>query len=97
MADAYLMLGFYKAIPFREGVLRAKRLVSKALRIDERLAEAHNPLAHVKLYYDWDWVGTKTEFKRAVELNPNYATAHQWYGTVYMASLPPTLLLFMSL
>jgi tetratricopeptide (TPR) repeat protein len=83
IADAYLMLGFYKAIPFREGVLRAKRLVSKALQIDEKLAEAHNSLAYIRLYYDWDLVGAEREFKRAIELNPNYATAHQWHGTVY--------------
>jgi tetratricopeptide (TPR) repeat protein len=44
------------------------------------LAEAHTSLAYVKFSYDWDWNGAEAEFKRAIALNPNYATAHQWYG-----------------
>src|SRR5262249_21207193 len=48
--------------------------------------EAHTALAYVKFYYDWDWAEADAEFKRAIELNPNYATAHQWYAE-YLASM----------
>jgi tetratricopeptide (TPR) repeat protein len=63
---------------------RAKKSAEKALQIDEKLAEAHVSLAHVKFFYDWDWSGAEREYQRAIELNPNYATAHQWYGDLLM-------------
>ena len=56
----------------------------KALEIDDTLAEAHTSLAKVRADYDWDWEGAEKEFKRAIDLNPNYATAHHWYGN-YLA------------
>jgi eukaryotic-like serine/threonine-protein kinase len=83
MADTYAILGLYRIAPFKEAMLRTKSLASRALQIDEKLAEAHNSLAFVSLYYDWDWLKAEREFKRAIELNPNYATAHQWYATFY--------------
>lgn len=52
----------------------------QALEIDETLAEAHTSLGLVKEHFDWDWAGAEREFKRAIELNPNLATAHHWYG-----------------
>jgi tetratricopeptide (TPR) repeat protein len=52
----------------------------RALELDESLAEAHTALARVLAVYDWDWAGAEKEFKRAIELNPRYAGAHQWYG-----------------
>jgi tetratricopeptide (TPR) repeat protein len=51
-----------------------------ALEIDDMLPEAHTALALVREAYDWDWPGAETEFKRAIQLDPNSATAHQWYG-----------------
>src|SRR5262249_15852813 len=54
---------------------------SKALALDDALAEAHAALGFVKNHYDWDWPGAERELKRAIELNPNYATAHQWYSS----------------
>jgi len=53
---------------------------NRALAIDPDLAEAHTSLAKIKLSYEWDWDGAELEFKRAIELKPGYATAHQWYG-----------------
>jgi tetratricopeptide (TPR) repeat protein len=50
------------------------------------LAEAHTSLAKIKLSYAWDWPGAEAEFKQAIQLNPGYATAHQWYG-VYLSEL----------
>src|SRR5216684_731696 len=58
----------------------------KAIEIDGTLAEPHVSLAHVKYYYDRDWPGAEREFKRAIELNPNYPQAHHWYGIYLMWS-----------
>ena len=83
MADTYAMLGIYRMVPFKDAMLKTKSLASSALEMDEKVAESHNSLAFVSLYYDWDWLKAEREFKRAIELNPSYATAHQWYATVY--------------
>jgi tetratricopeptide (TPR) repeat protein len=58
----------------------AKAAVTKALALDDSLAEAHTSLAFVTLYYDRDWVKAEREFRRAIELNPNYANGHHWYA-----------------
>jgi Flp pilus assembly protein TadD len=58
----------------------AKTAAMKALQLDDTLVEAHTALARVLFAYDWDWPGAEKEFKRAIELNPHYALAHQWYG-----------------
>jgi tetratricopeptide (TPR) repeat protein len=58
----------------------SKQATMQALELDGGLAEAHASLAYVKDAYEWDWAGAEAEYKRAIELNPNYATAHQWYG-----------------
>jgi tetratricopeptide (TPR) repeat protein len=52
----------------------------RAVELDEWLAEAHATLAYIKTGYDWDWPGAEEGFRRAIELNPNYETAHQWYA-----------------
>lgn len=80
LADCYNMLGAYSYLPSKEAFLQAKAAAEKALEIDESLAEAHVSITQVKEYYDWDWSGAEKEYKRAIELNPNYATAHQWYA-----------------
>ena len=59
---------------------KAKAAAKRALELDETLAEAHTSLGRVLALYDWDWTGSEKEYKRAIELNPRYATAHQWYG-----------------
>jgi eukaryotic-like serine/threonine-protein kinase len=80
LADSYLSLVLI-AEPRPEQLLaRARTAALAALRLDERLAEAHTSLAYAKFYYDWDWPGAEAEFRRAISLNPGYATAHQWYA-----------------
>jgi tetratricopeptide (TPR) repeat protein len=67
-------------MPAREAFPKAEQAALKALEFDERLAEAHASLGVIRYEYNWDWPGADKEFKRALELSPNYATAHQWYG-----------------
>jgi tetratricopeptide (TPR) repeat protein len=57
----------------------------QALEINDNLAEAHNSLAYAALYYDWNFAAAEREFKRAIDLNPNYPVAHQWYGNLLTA------------
>lgn len=86
LADCYNLLGSveYSALPPRDAMPQAKEAALRALELDEHLAQAHNSLAHCLLFYDWDWRGAEAAFRRAIELNPNYATAHQWYGIYLM-------------
>jgi serine/threonine protein kinase/tetratricopeptide (TPR) repeat protein len=78
LADCCSMLEQVRMIPAKEAFPKAKTLANKALEIDETLAEAHTSLAYVLWCFDWDWIGMEREFRRAIELNPNYATAQQW-------------------
>lgn len=80
LADAYQMLGSYNALPPNEVFPKAKAAALEALRLDERLAEAHTALGVVKLLYDWDFAGAEKEFQRAGEINPSYSDAHLTYG-----------------
>ena len=79
LADSYLMLDDWGFLPPKEAIPRGKAAAQKALEIDESLAEAHASLALACFEYDWDWPACEREYRRAIELNPNYATAHQWY------------------
>lgn len=86
LADSYALLGSggYDTMLPGEAMPKAREAAVRALEIDEKLAEAHTSLAYVKLFYDWDWTAAEREFKRAIELNPNYATAHYWYSLYLM-------------
>jgi serine/threonine-protein kinase len=64
----------------REKMPKARAAAMRALELDETLSDAHTSLARVLAVYDWDWTGAEKEFKRAIELNPRDALAHQWYG-----------------
>jgi TolB-like protein/Tfp pilus assembly protein PilF len=80
LADALLFLGG-ENVPEHEAILREGRAtLHKALELDEAVADAHSSLGLLAMNFDWDWAAAEREFKRAIELNPNYATAHQWYG-----------------
>src|SRR5262245_29948162 len=80
LAEAYVILPNYTAVvASREAFSKAKAAALKALQLDDKLAEAHTALADV-LFNDFDMAGSISEFQRAIALNPNYATAHQWYG-----------------
>ena len=74
------------AMPPDEAMPKAKAAALKALEIDDTLAEPHVSLAHVKYYYDHDWVAAEREYKRAIELNPNYPTAPHWYAVFLMSA-----------
>lgn len=79
LADAwYVLSGVH--LPPNEVIPRARAAAQKALELDDQLAAAHTSLAIVKWRYDWDWDGAALEFQRAIALDPNYPTAHQWYG-----------------
>lgn len=80
-ADAFSRLG--RSLPLEQGAevyLKAKAAANKALTLDPELAEAHASLGLIKRFHDWDWDGAESDFKRAIELNPNYANAHLWYA-----------------
>ncbi len=80
-SNIYLLrLGFLHGLSPKEVYLRAKSSATKALEIDDNLAEAHTSLALVKMEYEWDWPGSEREFSRALELNPNEAEAHHQYS-----------------
>ncbi len=80
IADYFTMLGYYDYLPSKEAFPRAKAAAEKALEIDDTLAEAHASLAHVKDLYEWDWQAADLDYRRAIELNPSYATAHFWHS-----------------
>lgn len=80
LADCYLMLPLYGDLPTKEFTLRAKSAISKALEVDEQLPEAYASLAKIKEWIEWDWKGAERDYRRSIELNPNYATAHHWYA-----------------
>jgi serine/threonine-protein kinase len=82
LADCYTILGgtILGGLAPMEAMPKAKAAALKALEIDSTLAEAHASLAIVTWRYDWDWLASEKEFKRAIELNPGYPTARQWYG-----------------
>ena len=85
LADSYLIVGEFSLLPTEESHPKARKAATKALELDDALAEAHSTLAGVKEDYDWDWLGAEREYRRAIELNPGYATAHQWYGELLSA------------
>lgn len=81
LADSYLLLGGANAAAPVELYPKAKEAALRAIELDDTLAEAHTSLAHVKYQYDWDFPGADREYRRAIQLDPNYATAHDWYAT----------------
>jgi TolB-like protein/Flp pilus assembly protein TadD len=79
LADCYIVLMDQSAIDPKEARSKARSLLERALQVDEGLGEAHASLANL-LTIEWDWPSAEAEYKRAIELNPNYATAHHWYS-----------------
>jgi TolB-like protein/Flp pilus assembly protein TadD len=80
LADAYVLMPLYGGSAPRDCYPQAKAAAKKALKLDDALGEAYTSLARVLWSYDFDFSQGNREFQRAIELNPNYATAHQWYG-----------------
>jgi TolB-like protein/Tfp pilus assembly protein PilF len=80
LADSYISSGIIAGVRPEDIYPKARAAASRALEIDQTLAEAHSSLGIEKDFYEWDWAAAEAEHKRAIELSPNYATAHQWYG-----------------
>jgi TolB-like protein/DNA-binding winged helix-turn-helix (wHTH) protein/Flp pilus assembly protein TadD len=82
LADTYALLGDwqYEAMSPKEALPKAKTAAIKALELNNTLGEAHNSLAFCLDAFDWDFASAEKEFRRAIELNPSYATAHHWYA-----------------
>jgi len=80
LAEAYAMLGFRGGFPSKEALSGAKKAALKAIELDDALAEPHASLAFIAETYEWDWPAAEREYKQALELNPGYAQAHNWYG-----------------
>ena len=80
LADSYILLATYNFLPPTEAIPKARAAAMRALDIDSKLAEAHVSLATIEGENEWNWSAAEKEFKQALKINPNYATAHQWYG-----------------
>ena len=80
LADTFGLMSTWYVGPQNELIPKARAAALRALELDEGLAEAHASLALIKENYDYDWPGAEKEFRRAIQLNPQYATAHQWYA-----------------
>jgi tetratricopeptide (TPR) repeat protein len=84
LADCYNLLREFATMPSQEAFPRALAAAQKAVELDPSSAEAHASLAFDTFYWSWDVAGAEREFRRAIELNPNYVAAHQWYANVLM-------------
>lgn len=80
LAETYALFSSYSVATARDSMPQAKAAAERALSLDESLAEAHSALGTYLNYYEWDRAGSERAYRRAIELNPNYATAHQWLG-----------------
>lgn len=80
LADSYALMSSYYVSPPGEVTPKARAAALKALQLDNSLAEAHTALALITENYDWDWQTAEKEFRLAIQLDPNYPTAHHWYA-----------------
>jgi TolB-like protein/Flp pilus assembly protein TadD len=80
IADSYVLLQTYDSLPSATACPNAKAAAQKAVTLDESLADGHTSLAEILLSCEWNWPAAEKEFRRAIELNPNYALAHHRYG-----------------
>ncbi|MFL6212248.1 MAG: protein kinase domain-containing protein [Pyrinomonadaceae bacterium] len=93
IADCYALLSDHSVLPARDAMPKAKAAAARALEIDPQLAEGLTSRAFVEMAYDWNWASAEAGFRRAIALNPSYATAHQWYSSdlVQMNRFPEAL------
>jgi len=85
LADGYASLAYREASPDAAKIARAKLAATRALTLDDGHADAHAVLAWIRFFYDWDWRGSEAGLRRALELNPNSARAHDWYAQRLMS------------
>jgi tetratricopeptide (TPR) repeat protein len=86
LGDAYVQLGYASLLRPDDAFPKARAAALRALELDSTLAEPHATLAFVAMYFDWNWTVAEQEFGRALARNPNYATAHEWYG-LFLAAM----------
>jgi tetratricopeptide (TPR) repeat protein len=79
-ADCYTTLAWYDYLSPKDVIPSVKAAAQRALEIDDNLAEAYTTMANIKEQYEWDFVAAERAYKKAIELNPSYATAHHWYA-----------------
>lgn len=84
LANSYSLMASYGLFPAAINMPKARAAAEKALELDDKLPAAHCALALILENYDWDWNAAEKEYRRAIELNPDYATAHQWYAELLM-------------
>jgi TolB-like protein/Tfp pilus assembly protein PilF len=84
LADTYSLFSYYGGLPPREVFPKARSAAQRALALDPQQAEAHTSLAYVLHRFDWEWARAEESYRRALELNPSYATAHHWYAEFLM-------------
>ena len=82
LADGYTLLAAFGGAPAREVMPKAREAALKALALDAQLSEPYVALGHIAEYYDYDFVRAEQHFRKAIEINPNYATAHEFLGTL---------------
>jgi DNA-binding winged helix-turn-helix (wHTH) protein/TolB-like protein/lipoprotein NlpI len=85
LADSYALLGSYGVEPAQQAYPNARSAALKALQLDDSLPEAYTSLGMISFYYEWNWPQAEHEFKRSIELNPNYPMAHAWYAVDLVA------------
>ena len=85
LSDCYAIMLDYRGVPVAEGMERAKVEARRAIELDPSLAEAHTSLGWVTFIYDWNWVEAERLFRRAIDLDPRYSIARQWYAWLLVA------------
>ncbi len=85
LADVYVLMGGYAYAPQSYALPKAKAAALKALALDDQLPEAYTSLGLILMQSDWNWLDSQKNYQRALELDPNYAVAHHWYGDGYLA------------
>jgi tetratricopeptide (TPR) repeat protein len=82
LAECYILLGEQGGMAQQDAGVQASSAIQKALSLNDQLADAYSSLGVWKLSYEWNWLESEKAFKRAIDLNPGYATAYQWYGRI---------------
>lgn len=86
-ADCHVVLAKFGTAASREAMPKARAAAKRALALDPSLAEPHVSLGSIASLFDWDWAASEQHFRRAIEMNPGYATAHQWYAHDFLAGV----------
>jgi serine/threonine-protein kinase len=86
LADAYASMAYHQITPDRSAIAKAKAEAARALELNGSLAEPHALLAWIRFFYDWNWPDAASGFRRALELNPSSARAHDWFSQYLLSA-----------